>query len=83
MSPTIEGTTMPGIVANVLVIPMSVPANGGAMSIWFPKNPEYIPPTNIVPRVKNTTAKVVLHPTNVTAIRQTPGGTEAVEKLYV
>ena len=51
--------------------------------MWFDKNPEYIPPTNIVPRVSRTTAKAVLHPTNVTKIRHMPGGTDAVKNIYI
>lgn len=54
---------MPGKVANVLVMPMSVPAKGGAMSMWLERNPEYMPPTNMVPRVSRATARSVLEPT--------------------
>ena len=59
MYPTKDGTTIPGMVAKVLVIPIRVPANGGAMSIWFDKKPGYIPPTNIVPRARRATAAVL------------------------
>ena len=68
---------MPGRVAKVLVMPIRVPAKGGAMSIWLDRKPEYMPPTNMVPRVRRATARSVLQPTYVTPIKQMAGGTEA------
>lgn len=83
MKPTTEGTTIPGTVAKVLVMPMSVPANGGAMSMWLAKKPEYMPPMNIVPSVNNATARSVLQPTYVTSSRQMAGGIEAENRKNV
>lgn len=41
--PTNTGTTIPGMVATVLVIAIKVPAKLGAMSMWLDKNPQNIP----------------------------------------
>lgn len=71
---------MPGIVAKLLEMPMSVPAKGGAMSMWLDRNPEYMPPMNMVPRVSSTTARLVLQPTYVTSMRHTAGGILAVAR---
>lgn len=81
MYPTKEGTTMPGMVAKVFEMPMSVPAKGGAMSMWLERKPEYIPPMNMVPRVSRATARSVLQPTYVTEIRQMAGGMEAAGRV--
>lgn len=82
MYPTTDGTMMPGTVAKVLVMPMRVPANGGAMSMWLARNPEYIPPRNIVPSVSSATARLVLQPTYVTSSRHVAGSREATTKSY-
>lgn len=47
---------MPGIVANVLLIPKSIPENGGAMSAWFTIQPGYCKPKNPTPTIMTPTA---------------------------
>lgn len=61
--PTKIGTTIPGIVALVFVIAISVPAKFGAMSIWLPKNPANMPPTDVMAIVINNTASHLVQPT--------------------
>lgn len=77
--PTNNGTTNPGIVANVFVIATSVPAKFGAMSMWFARKPQYIPPMQVMPTVMRNTAKTRLQPTYETPNRQHRGMKDAAK----
>lgn len=51
------GPVIPGIVANVFVMPKRMPAYEGAISRWLMLNPEEAKPPSVVDMVRNATAK--------------------------
>lgn len=59
------------------VIATRLPAKFGAMSMWFAKKPQYIPPMQATPIVINKTAPMRLHPIYDTCIKQSMGTRDA------
>lgn len=65
------------MVATTFVAATRLPAKFGAMSIWFAKKPQYIPPMQVTPIVINRTASMRLHPMYDSFIKHSIGTRDA------